>query len=204
MDNSRPLRLSQLDTSALDSAFVDKLLFEGLEYGGERADIIMVLGSRKACEYRVPPAAKLLEQGAADKLLFCGGRVQRTKFGEMAEYRSMLAAAQQLDLPMEAICTEERSMNTAENFKFSREILARQIPRGGSVILVTTAYHMRRAIMLARRILPEYRFIPATADCGSTRRSNWQLTEKGIRTAHAEAEKLAEYARKGYIENIEI
>ena len=115
MDNSRPLRLSQLDTSALDSALVDKLLFEGLEYGGERADIIMVLGSRKACEYRVPPAAKLLEQGAADKLLFCGGRVQRTKFGEMAEYRSMLAAAQQFGLPMEAICTEERSMNTAEN-----------------------------------------------------------------------------------------
>ena len=31
----------------------------------------------------------------------------------------------------------------------SREIIARELPECGSVILVTTAYHMRRALLLA-------------------------------------------------------
>lgn len=41
---------------------VDKLLFEGLDYKGETADVIIVLGSRKACDYRVPLAAKLFRK----------------------------------------------------------------------------------------------------------------------------------------------
>ena len=87
------MKASQLTKENITPEIVDKLLFEGLDYKGETADVIIVLGSRKACDYRVPLAAKLFHKGKAPKLVFCGGKVQKTSLGEMAEYKAMLIAA---------------------------------------------------------------------------------------------------------------
>ena len=198
------MRLSELTEESLTGELIDRLLFEGLEYRGQKGGIVMVLGSRKACEYRVPYAAEIFRSCGAKRLLFCGGKVQRTAFGEKAEYESMLMAAQRLGIGRELILTETRSMTTEENFALSQPILAQELENGGRIILVTTAYHMRRALMLAQRILPQYELIPAPADKGSTRRSNWRLSEKGRRTARAECMKLRYYAETGRIENIDI
>ena len=72
------MKASQLTKENITPEIVDKLLFEGLDYKGETADVIIVLGSRKACDYRVPLAAKLFHKGKAPKLVFCGGKVQKT------------------------------------------------------------------------------------------------------------------------------
>lgn len=53
------MRISEINRSALTRTLVDKLLYDSLEYSGERADLIIVLGSSKASRYRVPEAAKL-------------------------------------------------------------------------------------------------------------------------------------------------
>ena len=50
------MKASQLTKENITPEIVDKLLFEGLDYKGETADVIIVLGSRKACDYRVPKA----------------------------------------------------------------------------------------------------------------------------------------------------
>lgn len=57
------MKASQLTKENITPEIVDKLLFEGLDYKGETADVIIVLGSRKACDYRVPLAAKLFHEG---------------------------------------------------------------------------------------------------------------------------------------------
>lgn len=72
------MKASQLTKENITHEIVDKLLFEGLDYKGETADVIIVLGSRKACDYRVPLAAKLFQEGKAPHLIFCGGKVQKT------------------------------------------------------------------------------------------------------------------------------
>ena len=56
------MKASQLTKENITPEIVDKLLFEGLDYKGETADVIIVLGSRKACDYRVPLAAKLMKK----------------------------------------------------------------------------------------------------------------------------------------------
>ena len=56
------MKASQLTKENITPEIVDKLLFEGLNYKGETADVIIVLGSRKACDYRVPLAAKLFHE----------------------------------------------------------------------------------------------------------------------------------------------
>lgn len=56
------MKASQLTKENITPEIVDKLLFQGLDYKGETADVIIVLGSRKACDYRVPLAAKLFRK----------------------------------------------------------------------------------------------------------------------------------------------
>ena len=55
--------------------------------------MILVLGSKKACVYRTPPAVELYFQKRAPKLLLSGGRVQNTPIGIMTEYLSMQKTA---------------------------------------------------------------------------------------------------------------
>lgn len=88
------MKASQLTKENITPEIVDKLLFEGLDYKGETADVIIVLGSRKACDYRVPLAAKLFQERKAPHLIFCGGKVQKTSLGDMAEYKAMLISAE--------------------------------------------------------------------------------------------------------------
>lgn len=183
---------------------VDRLLFHGLDYGGEKGDLIMVLGSRKACEYRVPVAAKLFHDGKSDRLLFCGGKAQDTVYGFMPEFESMVKAAEEFGISIKDILTEESSVSTAENFIFGGKMIEEHIPHCKKIILVTTAYHMRRAMLLAQRLLPQYEFIPCPAKDGSTRRDTWFKTEKGRKTALDECLKFGYYIEKGFIEDFEI
>lgn len=196
------MRLSQLEENMIDSELVEGLIYDGFDYDGSCADLILTLGSRKACEYRVPVAAKLFLDKKADMLLFSGGKAQDSRFGFMPEYRSMLLAADKIGLPTDRILCETRSMNTIENFEFSEQLISHRLPKCKNIILVTSAYHMRRALMLAENMLPQYRFIPCPAQAGSAAKHNWRLSEKGINTAKGEVMKLKYYAENGYIEDI--
>ncbi len=188
----------------LDRETVDRLLFKGLSYSGEKGDLIMVLGSRKACEYRVPLAAKLFGYNKADMLLFCGGKAQQTKYGFMPEFESMLAAAKELGIPSDRILIEETSLATVQNFSCSSNIIKKNLPECRKIILVTTAYHMRRALQTAKKLLPRYEFIPCPANDGSTRRDNWFMTEKGRKTALDECMKFGYYINNGLMDDFEI
>lgn len=196
--------VSSIDEEMLDRETVDRLLFKDLSYGGEKGDLIMVLGSRKACEYRVPIAAKLFMSQKADMLLFCGGKTQQTKYGFLPEFESMLAAAKEFGIPTERILTEKTSLSTAENLSCCAHIIEKKLPECRKIILVTTAYHMRRALQLAKKILPRYEFIPCPADYGSTRRDNWFKTEKGRKTALDECMKFGYYINNGLMDDFEI
>jgi uncharacterized SAM-binding protein YcdF (DUF218 family) len=198
------MKLSQLNIEALSFADIDRLLFEGLEYTGEAADAIMVLGSRKACEHRVPTAARLYRSGRAERIILSGGKCQQTKHGVMHEYKAMTIEAKLLGLPESALITECRSMNTAENFSFTRPLLEKDYPDCRKIIVVTAAYHMRRAMLLADKIMSGFMILPCPADTGSTTKKLWKNSEKGIQTAYGEARKLKDYAQKGYIADTEI
>ena len=64
--------VSQIREEDLSTELVDRLLFQGLEDTGENADCILVLGSSKAAEYRVPVAVDAYRAGRAGKIMVCG------------------------------------------------------------------------------------------------------------------------------------
>ena len=67
-----------------------------------------------------------------------------------------------LGVPPRAIRAEAASRNTEENAKFVAELLkGRSRPK---VLLVTSAWHMRRALLMYRRYAPNLEIVPAPAD----------------------------------------
>lgn len=198
------MKLSELLNESPTDENIQRLLYSGLDYDGSSAGAIMVLGSRKACDYRVPEAARLYSEGRALVMLLSGGKVQETSLGEIPECESMERAAVALGVPRESIITERESMNTADNFMYSEALLREILPEGGNIILVTTAYHMRRALLMANKMLPQYRFITCPVQKGSATKENWYKTEKGRLTVLDEWRKLSYYIRVGIFEDTEI
>ena len=68
--------VSKITKENLANDVIDRLLFEGLNDKGASADCIIVLGSIKAAEYRVPVAAEAFFAGRSEKILLCGGKIR--------------------------------------------------------------------------------------------------------------------------------
>ena len=61
--------VSEITEEDLRNEIIDKLLFNGIEDTGEKGDCIIVLGSIKASEYRVPVAVNAYNSGRASKIM---------------------------------------------------------------------------------------------------------------------------------------
>ena len=55
--------ISELAEEHLTDDMIDKVLFDGIEDKGQNADCIIVLGSRKAVQYRVQQLLKPITRG---------------------------------------------------------------------------------------------------------------------------------------------
>lgn len=116
------------------------------------ADYIIVLGCG-VLGSRVPPllaaridkGIELLGYNPDAKLILSGGQGPGE---EIAEGEAMARYAVQKGVGPERIMVENRSASTEENLLFSRQLMQKSLPR---VIVVTTAYHVFRALLLAKQ-----------------------------------------------------
>lgn len=199
--------VSSIKEEDLSVEMVDRLLFQGLEDTGENADCIIVLGSIKAAKYRVPVAVEAYKAGRASKIMLCGGKLRDFPDGKYSEAKHMYQATLALGVIEEDIILENRSQNTVENILFSLIELQRAfwLNKVRRVLLVTTAYHMRRSLAIARYLLPEHiAVIPCPANDNNTRRDNWMNTQVGIDRAKKEAMKIVDSVINGIIPDFEI
>jgi len=103
---------------------------------------------------RVKQAVDLYRQGFAKQMVFSSGFV--FAFHETEMMRSLAVFN---GVPPEAIVLEARATNTFENVVFSSEIARGQ--RWQRVLLVSSPYHMRRAMLTWRQHAPEITVIPS-------------------------------------------
>ena len=199
--------VSEIKEEHLTFEIIDRLLFEGLEDTGENADCVIVLGSMKAAKYRVPIAVETYNAGRSDKLMLCGGKLRDFPDGQYSEAEHMHKAALELGVANESIILENSSQNTVENIlcaliELQRTLWLNKVHR---VILVTTTYHMRRSLAIARYLFPAHiAVIPCPADDTNTRRDNWMNTPVGMERAKKEAIKIVKYIQDGVIPDFEI
>lgn len=103
---------------------------------------------------RVKQAVDLYKAGYATRIIFSSGYVFAFKEAEV-----MRTLADSLGVPEEAIITENQAGSTYENVAFVKEILGREGWK--RVLLVSSPYHMRRAVWTWRKVAPEVEAIPA-------------------------------------------
>lgn len=79
-----------------------------------------------------------------------------------------------LGVPATSIKLESAARNTEENAKFVGEMLG----KGKRILLVTSAWHMRRAVLMFKKYAPELEVIPAATDyealSGFTPKLSWK------------------------------
>lgn len=121
------------------------------------ADLIMVLCSN---DLRVADrAAQLYHQGAAPRILFSGGLGNFTK-GVFDRAEALIFADRAIDLnvPEADILAEDRSTNTGENVRYSRELLINRSLSVNSVIAVQKPIMERRTAATLDQLWPGMSF----------------------------------------------
>ena len=119
----------------------------------------------------------------------------------------MYNAALELGVSKENIILENSSQNTIENILFALAELQRNfwLNKVHKVLLVTTAYHMRRSLEIARYLFPQHiTVVPCSANDINTRRDNWMNTPEGIKRAKEESMKIVKFVIGGVIPDFEI
>ena len=131
------------------------------------ADCIVVLGAKvhpdgrlsRTLLWRCERAWELWRGGLSGELIVCGGRggdEPCTEASAMAEY------LRERDVPSAQIYLEDRSVNTVENLRNAQRIMTEKGWK--RAILVTSDYHLQRALWLARDL--------GMNACGAAARSN--------------------------------
>ncbi|MBI2104123.1 MAG: YdcF family protein [Candidatus Omnitrophica bacterium] len=102
---------------------------------------------------RVKQAVGLYRAGHAPRVIFSSG--YRFVFEEAPIMKDLAVAH---GIPSSAILLETQASNTHENVAFVAELLERNQWR--SILLVSSPYHMRRALLSWRKTAPQIRVVP--------------------------------------------
>jgi len=147
--------------------------------GEVKADAIVLLGGgtepadapRTGVEVngagdRVLYAAQLYKSGAAPLIILSGGNVAFSQVRGSTPAQEMHDMLLALGVPEEAMLLQDKSQNTEEDAAFTKQILVEKGIK--TVILVTSAAHMDRALMHFQD--PQFTLIPAPTDYAITQR----------------------------------
>jgi uncharacterized SAM-binding protein YcdF (DUF218 family) len=102
---------------------------------------------------RLRQAIDLYKGGYAPYLVFSSGYVYSFR-----EAESMRALAIDQGVPVSVIVLEERATNTYQNVRFTNDILRDH--RWRRILLVSSPYHMRRAVLVWRKQAPDLEVVP--------------------------------------------
>ena len=131
------------------------------------ADCIVVLGAKvhpdgrlsRTLLWRCERGWELWRDGLSGELIVCGGQGGDEP---CTEAQAMAARLEELGVPRGRIHTEDKSVNTVENLINARRIMTKEGWR--SAILVTSDYHLQRALWLAQDLDMDV--------CGAAAKSN--------------------------------
>ncbi len=128
----------------------------------EPMDAIVVLAGGRG---RIEEGVRLYRKGGGRWLLLVGVDPV-VKKGDLYKYNQSGGGA-------EHVVLEKVSRNTLENAIYAKEIIvARKIT---SIVLITSRYHMKRAELLFRSILPDgIRIVPHPVDSGNLKEEWWR------------------------------
>jgi uncharacterized SAM-binding protein YcdF (DUF218 family) len=150
-----------------------------------KADAIVLLGGGMGANTNFYPYAEMWN--GADRVwhaarLYKAGKAPVVIPTGAGERESSVPLLRDLGVPESAIRVEPAARNTEENARFVEKILE---PRNTQntrkrVLLVTSAWHMRRSVLMYRKYAPSLEIVPAAADYEATVQTGHPLCFKDI------------------------
>lgn len=137
-----------------------------------QADAIVVLGGGMGSNTNASPYAEMWS--AADRVwhaarLYRAGKAPIVIATGRGEREATVPLLLDLGVPASAIVVEDQARNTEENAKFVEKVLLDgKKPDRKRILLVTSAWHMRRAVLMYRRYAPGLEIVPVAADHEAT------------------------------------
>jgi uncharacterized SAM-binding protein YcdF (DUF218 family) len=159
------------------------------------SDVILVPGGSSV--ELIEKACSLFHQGFAPYILPSGGPNPRID-GFDTEWDWFYSIAIKNDIPASAILKENRARSTFENARFSAAVVHEKSLRIESAILVTKAFHTRRALLTYQTEFSteiEYRVCPIV-DRRRISKDNWFQDQQKIDKVFNEIEKIGKYFAK--------
>ena len=224
----------KLYTNTIFKKDIEEILFKGIKDTKASCKYGILLGISRKTEAiaRAKEAAKIYKEGRIEKILITGGKNGISSIGknqtplkinlnnqsiseifadEYSEgYRMKLILHDfarkelKIEIPDEDIILDEESNNTIENMNFAKKTFS-DLSAGDSVIIITTGYHMRRAIGTAMKHLSDkINYCPVIPQTGYFEKDNYYKTSLGYLLASFDANRCIEQARNGTIADIEI
>ena len=139
-----------------------------------KADAIVLLGGGMGSNTNVSPYAEMW--GGADRVWHAARLYKAEKApivipSGCGERESALPLLRDFGVPDEAILVEDKARNTEENARFVERMINSRVEGEGRkhrVLLVTSAWHMRRSVLMYRKYAPGLEIVPAAADYEAT------------------------------------
>lgn len=130
-------------------------------------------------KYRIEAAFALYANGVGERLFIVGAGRKATKDG-LAKLQAV-ATAQKIPWDrFDRIIVETESRNTIEN-AFAVRRFHEENPQVKKILLVTSSYHMRRALfMIANQLPQDVQILPYTPPNSEIGKENWWHTWLGI------------------------
>lgn len=134
------------------------------------ADAIVLLGGGMGANTNAYPYAEMWS--GADRVwhaarLYKAGKAPIIIPTGSCERESAVPLLQDLGVPESAILVEDEARNTEENAKFVARLLDGRIEKP-RVLLVTSAWHMRRSMLMYKMYAPNLEIIPSATDYEAT------------------------------------
>jgi uncharacterized SAM-binding protein YcdF (DUF218 family) len=161
-------------------------------------DCIIAMGSH---DLRVAAyAVQVFLEGWAPLLVCSGGLGRLTRLiWQEAEARQFAAVALKAGVPENRILIEDRSSNTGENVRFTRELLTRQDIKIDSALLIHKPYMERRALATALKVWPELRYCVSSPPMAFEDYPNEDISmDEMIHIMVGDFQRILEYSARGY------
>jgi vancomycin permeability regulator SanA len=187
----------------MDIEKTDKILF-GENYDTViKSDYAVVLGA--APEYarlRAQIAANFYKKGGTRQIIASGAAVS-TSAVECCVLKEELI---KLGVPSEAVIEEPRAYDTIQNMTCSLTEMCRRtdIMQVKSITVITEPFHMKRALYLAKILLPRFIKIYGYTEGVAKQRGQWKTDERLNSCVKNEITILQQLAEKMQIKDFEL
>lgn len=192
-----------MNFESLTKEQIDGILFGENYENAVKSDFAVLLGS--APEYapkRADIAFSFYNDGGTDRIIASGGMNSDSRVTECAVMKEELI---KLGVPSSAVIEEPSACDTIQNMTCSlTEIVKRcDIMTVKRITVISEPFHMKRALCLAKLLLPEFIEVCGYTQGTEKQRKEWNTDDRLKNCVKTEIEVLKQLIEKGRISDIE-